>query len=101
MKTGKTLALTALKENDFSGLCTVAGRGSFYCAWYGQKPETLMAEAKHLLYTCKRGKPLKVMSLPLTTPNIFLHSLQPHHAVTLDKAADQQCPPQQHYTKFG
>ena len=60
-----------------------------------------MAEAKYLLYTCKHGKPLKVMSLPLTTPNIFLHSLQPHHAVTLDKAADQQCPPHQHYTKFG
>ena len=66
-----------------------------------KKTETLMAEAKYLLYTCKRGKPLKVMSLPLIIANIFLHSLQPHHAVTLDKAADHQCPPHQHYTKFG
>ena len=32
---------------------------------------------------------------------IFLHTLQTHHAVTLDKAADQQSPPHQHYTKFG
>ena len=30
-----------------------------------KNPETLMAEARYLLYTCKRGKLLKVMSLPL------------------------------------
>ena len=47
----------------------------YISAWYEQKG-TSLAEARYLLYTLKRGKHMKVMSLPPTTPNLFRHTLQ-------------------------
>ena len=73
----------------------------------------LLAEARYLLYTLKRGKQMKVMSLPPTTPNLFRHTLQVNHAIILDlilwayyavmigEAVDQQSPPHLHFAKFG
>ena len=110
---GKVSALKTLKEGNFSGLHTVLGETNasetdlmkvgeaFISAWYGQKPGTSMAEARYLLYTRKRGKPLKLMSLPPTAPNLLLHILRAHHAVMLGKAANQHSPPILDFTKFG
>ena len=72
-----------------------------------------LAEVMYLLYILKRGKCLKVMSLPPTAPNVFLHILQVHHAIILDhilliyhavvidKAADEKSPPHLGFGKFG
>ena len=59
-----------------------------------------MAEARYLLYTLKHGKHLKVMSLPPTCPNLFLHILQVDHAVMIGEAVDKQSPPHLHFAKF-
>ena len=110
---GKVSALKTLKEGNFSGLYTVLGETNasetdlmkvgeaFISAWYGQKPGTSMAEARYLLYTSKCDKPLKLMSLPPTAPNLLLHTLLAHHAVMLGKAANQQSPPNLDFAKFG
>ena len=89
-------ALTAITEGNFSSLYTVLGEANasesdllklekaYVSAWYGQTKETSLAEARYLLHTLKCGKHLKVMSLPPTTPNLFLHILQVDHAIILD-----------------
>ena len=41
------------------------------------------------------------MSLPPESLKIVLHILQAYNAVILDTAADQESPPNLHYTKFG
>ena len=87
---GKVSALTALTECNFSSLYTVfretnasesdlmKAEKAYTCisAWYGQTKGTSLAEASYLLYTLKRGKHMKVMSLPPTTPNLSHHTLQ-------------------------
>ena len=89
-------ALTDLTEGNFSSLSTVLGETNasesdlmkvekaYISAWYGQTKATSLAEARYLLYTLKHGKHLNVMSLPPTTPNLFLHVLQVDHALILD-----------------
>ena len=72
----------------------------YISAWYGQTKGTSWAEARYLLHTLKRGKHLKVMSLPPTTPNLFLHILQVDHAIMIGEAVDQQSPPHIHFAKF-
>ena len=88
MKKVKVSALTALTECNFGSLYTVFRETNasesdlmktekvYISAWYGQTKGTSLAEARYLLYTLKRGKHMKVMSLPPTTPNLFRHTLQ-------------------------
>ncbi len=74
---------------------------TFIAALYGQSPGTTMGEARYLLYTRKRGKPLKLMALPPASQNLMFHILRTHHAVILGKAANQQCPPELDICQFG
>ena len=67
MKTGKT---SALKSSNLVDYELLTEGEAFIVHDIKKKTETLMAEARYLLYTCKRAKPLKVMFLPLTSPNI-------------------------------
>ena len=76
---GKVSALTALIECNFSSPYSVFGEtiGSesdlmkaekaYISAWYGQTKGVSLAEARYLLYTLKRNKHMKVISLPPTT----------------------------------
>ena len=120
---GKVSALTALTECNFSSLYSVFGETNasesdlmkaekaYISAWYGQTKGTSLAEARYLLYTLKRGKHMKVMSLPPTTPKP-ISSYLASHAIILDlilwayhaimiEAVDQQSPPHLHFAKFG
>ena len=65
----------------------------FFTAMYGQPEGTSMSLARYNLYTRKKGKPLRIMALPLTEANILFHMKIVHLQVTLWKAADRQGPP--------
>ena len=107
---GKVSALKVLQAGDFPGLNLVlseiaatkeqlveAGQ-TFMCALYGQKPGRRMNEARYNIYS---GKLLKIMSLPPTEKNLYLHILRAHLQVILAKAADQQAPPYLNITDYG
>lgn len=53
------------------------------------------------MYTRKSGKLLKLMSLPPTDQNLFLHILRSHLQTILGKSADQQAPPELDIRKYG
>ena len=73
----------------------------FFAAMYGQSPGTSMSEARHSMYSRKTGKPMRVMALPPTETNLYLHVRRAHLQTMLWKAADQQGPPNVDITKFG
>ena len=87
---GKVSALKTLRAGDFPGLHSVLGEQGaiqaqllevgqgFFCSLYGQPAGTTMGEARYRLYTRKCGRPLKLMSLPPTELNLFLHILRAH-----------------------
>ena len=60
-----------------------------------------MTEARHNLYTQKRGKPLRIMSLPPTDKNLYLHVRRAHLQMLIWKAADKQGPPNVSITEYG
>ena len=98
---GKASMLKTLKEGDFPGLFDVLGEEcasqedlmavgeQFFVALYGQPSGSSMTQARYNLYTRKQGKPMRIMSLPPTDLNIFLHVKRAHLQMLLWKAADQ------------
>ncbi len=110
---GKVSALKTLRTGDFTALETALGEldathaqlmevgQSFICALYGQKQGTSMCEARYQLYSRKSGKLLKLMALPPTEQNLFLHILRAHLQTILAKSADKQAPPDIEITDFG
>ena len=101
---GKASVLKTLKAGNFPGLFDVLGEESathvdlmavgqhFFAALYGQPTGTSMTQARYNLYTCKQAKPLRIMLLPPTDTNLYLHVRRAHLQMLLWKAADQQGP---------
>ena len=110
---GKVSALKTLRAGDFPGLYSVLGERdathaqlmeagqTFFCALYGQQQGTSMNVARYQIYTKKSGKRIKIMSLPPTEHNLFLHILRAHLQTILAKSADQEAPPELDITKYG
>ena len=110
---GKISALNALQAGDFPGLFEVLGEEDatdvdlmetgqrFFAAMYGQPPGTSMNVARYQIYSRKQGKPMRIMALPPTETNLFLHVRRAHLQMMLWKAADQQGPPHVDITQFG
>ena len=60
-----------------------------------------MNAARHKIYTRKKGKPMRIMTLPPTDASLFLHVQRAHLHMILWKAADQPGPPTVDTEKFG
>jgi hypothetical protein len=60
-----------------------------------------MNVARYLLFTRKKGKPLRLMSLPPTDANLAFHIRRAHLQVILWKSADQQGPNHLDITNYG
>ena len=60
----------------------------------------MMSEARYRIYTRKSGKLPKLMSLPPTELNPFLHILRAPLQTILAKSADQQAPPELDIIKY-
>ena len=60
-----------------------------------------MTQARYNLYTCKQGKPLRIMLLPPTDTHLYLHVRCAHPQMLLWKAADQQSPPDVSISEYG
>ena len=79
---GNAPVVRLLKAGDYPGLCDVLSEEvatdaelmalgqQFFAALYGQRPVASMTQARYNLYTRKRGKPLRIMSLPVTEKNL-------------------------------
>ena len=99
---GKASLLKTLEAGNIPGLFNVLGKESathvdlmadgqqFIAALYGQPTGTSMTHARFNRYTRKQGKPLRIMLLPPTDTNLYLHVRRAHLQVLLWKAADQQ-----------
>ena len=110
---GKASVLKTLKEGDFPGLFDVLGEEDapqedlmavgeqFFVALYGQPSGSSMTQARYNLYTRKQAKPMRIMSLPPTDLNLFLHVKRAHLQMLLWKAADQLGPPDVYITEYG
>ena len=110
---GKGSILNTLKEGDFPGLFDVLGEEGasqedltavgeeLFVALYGQPSSSSMTQARCNLYTCKQRKPMHIMSLPPTDPNIFLPVKRAHLQMLLWRAADQLGPPDVSITEYG
>ena len=61
----------------------------FFAALYGQPTGTSMTQAQHSMYTRKNGKPLRIMSLPPTDTNLYLHVRRAHLQMLLWKATNK------------
>ena len=101
---GKATVLKIMKKDNFLTFWRIRRRGrnwgrshdswtTFFAALYGQPQGTSMTEARHNLYTQKRGKPLRIMPLPPTDKNLYLHVRRAHLQMLIWKAADKQGPP--------
>ena len=73
----------------------------FFVALYGQPSSRSMTQAHYNLYTRKQGKPMRIMSMPPTDLNIFLHVKLAHLHMLLWKAADQLGHPDVPITEYG
>ena len=72
-----------MKADDYPGLRDVLSKEvatdaelmavgqQFFAALYGQRPGASMTQARYNLYTRKWGKPLRIMSLPVTEKNLL------------------------------
>ena len=60
-----------------------------------------MTLARYKLYTRKQGKPLRIMLLPPTDTNLYLHVRCAHLQMLFWKAADQQRPPDVPISVYG
>ena len=109
----KASKLKTLKEGDFPGLFDVLGQEGasqedlmavgeqFFLALYGQPSSSSMTQARYNLYTCKQGKPMRIMSLPSTDFNLFLRVKRTHLQMLLWKAADKLGTPDVSTTEYG
>ena len=110
---GKASLLKTMKQGDFPGLFDVlreegasqedlmAVGEQFFVALYRQPSGSSMTQARYNLYTRKQGKPMRIMSLPPTGLNLFLHLKRAHLQMLLWKAADQLGPQDVPITEYG
>ena len=110
---GMASVLKTLKAGNFRGLFDVLGEESatyvdlmvvgqhFVAVLYGQPTGTSMTQARYNLYTRKQPKPLRIMLLPPTDTNLYLHVRRAHLQMLLWKAADQQEPPDVSIADYG
>ena len=110
---GKVSALSVLEAGYLPGLFHVFGEEdamqwgllevglSFFCALYGQKPDTPMEEARYNMYTKTKAMPRLRNLPPNTSPNQLLHVQRAHMQMTLWKAADQHSRPDIDVSNFG
>ena len=87
---GYGFSAKTLKEGDFPGLFDVLGEEGasqeelmavgeqFFVALYGQPSSSSMTQARYNVYTRKQGTPMRIMSLPPTDLNLFLHVKRAH-----------------------
>ena len=109
----KAYVLKTPNAGNFPGLFNVLGEESsthadlmavgqeFFAALYGQPTGTSMTQAPYNLYTRKHWKPLRIMLLPPTDTNLYLHVRRAHLQMLLWKAADQQGPPDVSIAEYG
>ena len=102
---GKVSALSVLETGYLPGLFHFLGEEdamqwgllevglSFFCAIYGQKPDTPMEEARYNLYTKTKAMRRLRNLPPNTSTNLLLHVQRAHPQMTLWKAADQHSTP--------
>ena len=110
---GKISALNILKAGNFPELSEVLGEEhatdndllkigqQFFAAMYGQPAGTTMNEARYNLFTKKKGKLMRIMSLPPTDNNLLHHMKRAHLEMILWKAADKKGPPKVDFIKLG
>ena len=72
----------------------------FFCALYGQKPDTAMEDARYNLYTKTKARPM-LRNLPPNSANLLLHVQRAPLQMTLWKVADQHSPPDIDISNFG
>ena len=60
-----------------------------------------MTQTRYNLYNRKQGKPKRIVSLPPTNLNIFLHVKRAHMQITQWKKADQLGPPDVFIPEYG
>ena len=101
----KVSALKTLMAGNFQELSFILGElnasndelfaagSKFVNALYGLPEGTPQSERRHQFYTCKSGKPLKLMVLPPTEANLLYHILRAYLQIILRKAAGQTSPP--------
>ena len=70
-------------------------------ALYGQPSGSSMTQARYNVYTRKQGKPMRILLLPSTDLNLFLHVKRAHLQMLLWKPADQLGPPDVSITEYG
>ena len=109
----KASVLKTLKAGNFPGLFDVLGEESathadlmavgqhFFAVLYGQPTGTSMTQARYNLYTRKQAKPLRILLLPPTDTNLYLHVRRTHLQMLLWKAADQQGSPDVSIADYG
>ena len=90
VNTGKTSVLNTLQAGDFPGFYYVLGDEDathsdlmetgqrFFAALYGQPLRTTTSEARYRIYPRKTKKPMRIIALPPTVANLYLHQ-QPIH----------------------
>ena len=110
---GKVSALSVLETGYLPGLFHVLGEEdvmqwgllevglSFFCALYGQKPDTPMEEARYNLYTKTKAMPRLRNLPPNSSTNLLLHVQRAHLQMTLWEVADQHSPPDIDVSNFG
>ena len=107
---GHINALITLQAGDFPGLYHVLGEEdvtssdlmetgqTFFTALYSQPLGTTISYRN---YSRKMGKPMRIMALPPTEANLYLHVCRAHLQMMLWRGADQQVPPMVDITQFG
>ena len=105
--------IRALKAGYYPGLCDVLGEEvatgaelmalgqQFFAALYGRRPGASMTQARYNLYTRKRGKPLPIMSLPVTEKNLLYHVRHAHLQIIFWNAAEHLDPPYAPISEYG
>ena len=84
---GKDSVLQTLKAGNFPGLFDPTG--------------TSMTQARYNMYTRKQAKPLRIMLLPPTDTNLYLHVRRAHLQMLLWKAVVHQGPPDVYIADYG
>ena len=78
-----------------------SGSSSSWHCMDNRQVASSMTQARYNVYTRKQGKPMRIMSLPPTDLNLFLHVKRAHLQMLLWKAADQLGPPDVSITAYG
>ena len=93
---GKVAALNVLKAGNFPNVFDTLGEEGvspdsvretgrqFFAALYSQPSTVTMNEARHRIYTRKKGKPIRIMALPPTDDNLDFHVMRACHEIVDD-----------------